>query len=101
MSFFDKEFFPTPKPIIKKMLAPYKCKVKSSGFGDYTFDGYKTDEMTILEPSAGKGDILDFLKDNVRPENVYCIEKNPELQMILKEKHYQLLGEDFLRYTGD
>lgn len=93
---FDKEFFPTPTPIIKKMLAPYKCKIS-----EFNHDGYKTGEMTILEPSAGKGDILDFLKGNVKPQNVYCIEKNPELQMILKEKKYQLLGEDFLRYTGD
>ena len=58
---FDKEFFPTPKAIIKKMLDPYKFKRTKAGSGSYRLERYKTYEMTILEPSAGKGDILDYL----------------------------------------
>ena len=34
-------------------------------------------------------------------ENLYCIEKNTELQHVLKSKGYNLIADDFLRYSGD
>lgn len=81
---FDKEFFPTPKRIIKKMIAPYSGR-------------------SILEPSAGKGDILDYMKESPlwKYSKLYCMENNPELQMILREKKHRLIGSDFLNYNGN
>ena len=58
------EFYPTPHELIAKMLAPVirqSCK-------------------TILEPSAGKGDILDFIalyKKNGCKEEFTLIEGTP------------------------
>lgn len=91
---FGKEFFPTPKNVIRKMLAPYTT-------GSKRHDDYL--QLSILEPSAGKGDILDFIKDNYRQHGceLYCMEINPELQFILQEKGYRLLANDFLTYNGD
>lgn len=74
------------------MLSPY-----ATGYG------YKLSGKTILEPSAGKGDILDFLQKEAgaRPNKLYACELNQELQFILQEKNYKLINDDFLNYQGD
>ena len=90
---FDNEFYPTPKNLLNIIL-----------------QGYNFNGCSILEPSAGKGDILDYIlehKTNSRQDKeylrkrFYCIEKNKELQYILKEKKYKLIEEDFLKYNSD
>ena len=104
MNIFDPEFFPTPKEIIAKMVSPYAKQM------------YRA---TILEPSAGNGAILDYLNEGVpdtytdhrgvthditinpKMEKVYAVEHNPELQMILSQKGYRLVAEDFLTYWPD
>jgi hypothetical protein len=79
-------FFPTPQSLIEKMLEDYN---------------HKPLPRNILEPSAGKGDIVDFIRKkagnsgNSYP-NIYCYELVPELQEILKQKNCKLLGNDFL-----
>lgn len=42
---FDKEFYPTPLPVLDLM-------------------GIDAFNKVVLEPSAGKGDIVDYLKNN-------------------------------------
>lgn len=93
---FDKEFFPTPKELIKKMLSPY-------------FRDKFLTKMTVLEPSAGKGDIADFIQEHMNGSNYYnrkstdgifCLERNHDLQAILREKGYRVIGEDFLQFSG-
>jgi hypothetical protein len=86
---FDKNFFPTPEEVIKKMLEPY--------YNESSFE-YETSGKLILEPSAGKGDILEELCKYRTKENVYCIEKNPDLQKILTGKGYKLIADDFLEF---
>ncbi len=101
---FDPEFYPTPKDVIAKMVSPYIERIGKA---------------TILEPSAGSGAILDYLKEgipstftdkrgnvheiSVSPDmkKVYAIEHSPELQMILTQKGYRLVAEDFLSYYPD
>ena len=64
---FDKNFYPTPKKVIKKMLEQYT----EEGGNELRLSG-----KVILEPSAGKGDILDYIEDNTyycKPEKIYCI----------------------------
>jgi len=95
---FNDNFFPTPEPIIEKMLTPYIEK-----HGRYAC---LPADRVILEPSAGKGDILDHITNNltnrrVDKDNLYCMEKEPELQYILREKGYRLIGTDFLQYSGE
>lgn len=72
---FDPEFYPTPKAVIEIMVADIQI------FG-----------KNILEPSAGKGDIVDFcLKAGA---NVLACEKHPELAKIVGSK-CQMIGSDF------
>lgn len=83
---FNEGFFPTPAHIISKMMAPVRDRLHKS---------------IILEPSAGKGDILDYLikHNRVSKKNMYAIEIEPELQMVLAGKEYTVIGDDFLTFT--
>lgn len=104
MSLFDKEFFPTPKEIIIRMAAPYADRLTTA---------------CILEPSAGSGAILDTLLEGIpmtitmkdgraytieqkpKKEKIWCVERNPELQLLLQKKGYRLVADDFLDYQPD
>ncbi|MEM6734666.1 MAG: DUF4942 domain-containing protein [Bacteroidota bacterium] len=109
---FSKSFYPTPDKLIQKMIAPYVeknldyfkkrmeehdvrynylDKVKSSTFSD----------MTILEPSAGKGNICDYLTENFNKLTLKTCEIDPELKYILQGKGYAVIADDFLEYEGD
>lgn len=83
-----EDFYPTPPALITKMLE------------NVSFSTIKT----LLEPSAGKGDICDFIKDRRSSTYQRCtidfdvIEINPELQMILKGKEYRLIADDFREF---
>ena len=101
---FDSEFFPTPFQLVQKLIAPYRdsemCKF-----------GHKVPpSWTILEPSAGKGDIVDYLADyNANSQygrkrndaRIKVIEQNFELQQILIGKGYPIIGYDFLSYEPE
>lgn len=84
---FDSEFYPTPPEVIVQMLRHADIKR----------------ENYILEPSAGKGDILDYISNLSRYDKpkLYAIEQHPELRMILNEKDYKVIGDDFLEYNSD
>ncbi len=75
--FNENEFYPTPSHVIELMC-----------------EGLKIEGKTILEPSAGKGDIVNYLK--AQGANVLSCETNKDLQTILKSK-CDLIGEDFLK----
>src|SRR5690606_30206880 len=65
----------------------------------------KIGELQILEPSAGKGDILDAIANrssygHSRTDNLYAIEIEPDLTAILRDKEYRVIGSDFLKYFG-
>jgi hypothetical protein len=54
--------------------------------------------MTVLEPSAGWGNIVDAIEANgVRPD---VIEVNLQLRDILELKGYKVVGSDFLEHQG-
>lgn len=93
---FNKDFYPTPNKLIQKMLEPY---LKKSRFGEkYDIEG------DVLEPSAGKGDILNFLVENAdfKPHRrLYAIESEAPLQTILREEGYQVVDSDFLSHKSD
>lgn len=73
---FHNEFYPTPKEVLYMMQLDCKDKV-------------------ILEPHAGKGNIVDFCKENGAKE-VLTIEINKDLQEIVKRKS-TLIGDDFFQ----
>jgi len=80
------EFYPTPPNVIRKMLS-----------------GIKLGEIkTILEPSAGKGDIAEAIKErtsnncsNYR-QKIDTVEIDDNLRHILKGKGFRVIHDDFL-----
>ena len=80
---FGEQFYPTPRNVIETM---YKCITNRSA-------------RHYLEPSAGKGDIADYIKMYKHPETVDCIEIDPNLAHILKGKGYEVVGSDWLTYN--
>jgi len=97
---FNKNFYPTPKPLIEKLLKPYE----NEDYGKHRYCGKYKIEGKILDPEAGKGDILDFVSDKLdqrHRDSYYCIEIEPELQAILRDKDYILIDDDFLQYNEE
>lgn len=90
---FDGQFYPTPRNLINKML------------DKINFNSIKT----VLEPSGGKGDIADAVKERMKSVRGYynrnldfdidTIEINRDLQHILKGKDYRVVHDDFLTYN--
>lgn len=120
---FGHQFYPTPIPVIEKMLEPYKGKYHKGGINGYMEDGYKLHNKLILEPSAGKGDILDYItgnavlginkeysrsdydheiksKESAYKRDCYCFELDINLQTLLEDKSYNFLGNDFLAFNN-
>lgn len=84
----NSTFYPTPKRLIDKMIE----KIKKA-------------PDNVLEPSAGKGDIIERLNDcgkfgYYRRLNVAAIEKDPDLRATLRGKQIKVLDSDFLTYSG-
>ncbi|WP_440998286.1 hypothetical protein, partial [Cysteiniphilum litorale] len=93
---FNKDFYPTPENLAHKML-------DKVDFNDYKI-------KMILEPSAGKGDLIKafesyrktgyhsyYFKENCE---IHAIEIVPELQAILKDDDIAVIDSDFLAYSG-
>lgn len=97
---FGNQFYPTPDSLVDKMIQPF-IRVYAEDSPRYRFTSLSVKK--ILEPSAGKGNILDHLIDKYHTDskNVACIELNPELRMILGSKKYRIVDADFLEYECD
>lgn len=78
---FNPDFYPTPQDVIFTML-----------------EGVNIHDKVILEPSAGKGDIIDYLQDNGAKEVLFC-EVNEDLQAISQHKG-KFMCSDFLQLTS-
>lgn len=74
---FNPDFYPTPYTVIQTML-----------------EGTEITNKVILEPSAGKGNIVDYLNDNGAKEVLIC-ESNEDLAQIVMQKG-RYLKPDFL-----
>jgi len=84
----SNDFYPTPPPLLERMLRDVELHSVRS----------------ILEPSAGKGDICDVLKEKslaAYPSHRYTvdvIEIDQDLQHILRGKGYNVVADDFLTF---
>ncbi len=79
---FNKDFFPTPLEVIETMT-----------------EGETLQGAVILEPSGGKGDIVDYLL-SAGAKNVIACEINEDLKKILQTK-CKVIENDFLNLTSD
>jgi len=97
---FNKNFYPTPKPLIQRLLKPYL----NPHYKHHRYANKYDIKGRILDPEAGKGDILDYISDNQKnpqKESFFCIEIEPDLQAILRKKNYKVIDNDFLLYNED
>lgn len=77
---FNKDFFPTPTNVLEQM-------------------GIDCYNKTVLEPSAGSGNIIDYLKENGCKQVLSC-EINEKLSEIVKSKS-KFLKNDFFKVTPE
>lgn len=88
--FSANQFYPTPDDLIHKMIIglPEDPKWWSS--------------RSMLEPSAGKGNICNYLVRlrRLRKNQIMVIESDPDLQATLVGMDYPLVHTDFLQYGG-
>jgi Methyltransferase small domain len=77
-------FFPTPRPLIDRMLD----------------DAQIEPTHTVLEPSCGKGDIVDGIRRRCPDASIVAVERNLTLQGVLSAKGYGdiVTYGDFLEY---
>lgn len=75
------QFYPTPASIAQYVAQILKC----------------TSTDRVLEPSAGRGDLLAFL--DATPENVTCVEVSPLFCDILSAKGYSVHNKDFIDWS--
>ena len=78
----DEQFYPTPANIIRNHLIP---------------NANISDGMTILEPSAGKGNITDVLRELYPNSPIDAIELSPIRNEYLRLRGYNLVGTDFMQ----
>mgnify|MGYP002769588185 FL=1 len=83
----NNDFYPTPAHLARKMLDKVKFEEVS----------------TILEPSAGKGDLIEMVKQKEGglygcKFDIDAIEKDANLRHILNGKEYRTVHDDFLTY---
>ena len=86
----SKDFVETPKEIVDYMVGRTMA-------GKFFKPG-----MTVLDPSAGTGAILDRLIElGGKKGALRAIELDPVRRRLLRGKGYKVVGEDFLKYEGD
>lgn len=97
----DCQFYPTPSEVAGKLMAGVDWKSVNS----------------ILEPSAGRGDLIEWAKHrcekiryprgvnfggrstySIDLDDIDCIEIDPNLQAMLVGKGYRVVHDDFLTY---
>lgn len=77
-------FFPTPTPLVDQMIDYADIK-----------PGHE-----VLEPSAGKGNIADRIMVSAPDASLDVVEYNTSLASLLEVKGYNVVGNDFLEYSG-
>jgi len=88
-------FFPTPGNLADKMIAMVNWRKVE----------------TVLEPSAGKGDLAIACANRMRSycgywrdddkfiDKIDCVEIDPNLRAILKDKKFRVIHDDFLTFS--
>ena len=81
----SEQFYPTPIPIVRRMIQ--EANIQSG--------------MRILEPSAGKGNIADLVREMHPDVTIECIEINAIRAEILRLKGYKVYEQDALTVTAE
>lgn len=87
--FNNKEFYPTPSELLDELLT-------------LDFEGVRLPKRLgerVLEPSAGKGDIIEYIKKNTNIRDIDAIEYDITLANELTRKKHTVIHNDFLTFT--
>ncbi|MGL4641320.1 MAG: DUF4942 domain-containing protein [Shewanella sp.] len=83
-NYYSTTYYPTPRAVIERM-----------------FEGIDIKGKTVLDPSAGMGAILDYVRySNASNFKQYAIEIDFNFQKSLQGKGYNVIDSDFLQYSG-
>lgn len=79
----NKDFYPTPEELFYKLM-----------------NGRRYLSGRVLEPSAGKGDLIKYIKESARHSKprIDAIENDPRLSNILMSEGINVVWDDFLTY---
>lgn len=88
----DMEFYPTPSEIAGKLFSMIDWKE------------LRDSACSVLEPSAGRGDLVDYLRSYMGRDvcdraSIDVVELDTNLQAMLTGKGYRLVGDDFLTFN--
>lgn len=91
---FNADFYPTPDALIEELLALSWTgdHARFSGIDKFTLKG------RVLEPSAGKGNIIDYIRSKSASIKVDAIESDPELSNFLMGAGHTVVWSDFLTF---
>lgn len=78
------DFFPTPGMLARELVK--RANIKPG--------------MDVLEPSAGKGDIADAIRNTVPDVNLETVELSGTLRELLKAKGHNVTNSDFMTHEG-
>jgi hypothetical protein len=79
----DGDFFPTPKPVCQRLVQLADIKPN----------------WQILEPSAGSGNIAEYITNTYPNVQLEVVEINYDLRQILELKGFNLVGKNFLEFN--
>ena len=85
---FGIQFYPTPPHLLEKMI----------GMVDWSKVQF------ALEPSAGKGDLAQGIRNRMKQEKklcqLDCVEIDPDLRAVLRERGFHVAANDFLTWDA-
>ena len=96
----NEEFYPTPDSLIEKLLTRGLKGVEFEG--DLAgLEGRRFPVnlgSVVLEPSAGSGAIVDYIREEDMTKKIDVIEKDVRLSNELTRKGYRVIHDDFLTF---
>lgn len=85
---FGVQFYPTPLLLVERMM-------KKVDWSKVQF---------ALEPSAGKGDLANGIRNRMKQEKkpcqLDCVEIDPDLRAVLRERGFHVAANDFLTWDA-
>lgn len=82
VNMYNKSYYPTPKELIEKMVAPYKENLQ---------------KLNILEPSAGMGAILEYLQWNgATKTKLFACEIDEHMKATVVGKGFKVIMAQFM-----
>lgn len=90
----NEQFYPTPDDIIERYMLDYDIN------GMTVRELLQSNELRVLEPSAGRGNIADKIRSASPTAIIDVCEINPLRREILTLKNYNVVGSDFTQYDS-